>query len=70
MLKKIILLILSTFLLLTFVPGCSTQTGSLKYGNRVGNLAGDFTLKDLGGDTLSLSSLTGRPVVLNFWETT
>ena len=69
MLKKIIFSLLLAVLLLSFFPGCSQSDGSLKYGNHIGNLAYDFTLKDLDGNTLSLSSLRGQPVVLNFWDT-
>ena len=32
-----------------------------------GSLAPDFRLKSLGGDTVSLSKLKGRYVLLNFW---
>ena len=36
----------------------------------VGNLAPDFfNLPSLTGETVSLSSLRGQPVVLNFWAT-
>ncbi|MBI4607048.1 MAG: redoxin domain-containing protein [Planctomycetes bacterium] len=30
-------------------------------------LAPDFTLKDVDGNAVTLSSLRGRPVVLSFW---
>lgn len=39
-------------------------------GNEVGNLAPDFQLQDLNGSTITLSSLRGSPVVLNFWRST
>jgi peroxiredoxin len=35
----------------------------------VGNTAPDFTLKDLAGKEVKLSSLRGKLVVLNFWAT-
>ncbi len=35
----------------------------------VGKPAPDFTLQDLGGKTVSLTSALGRPVILNFWST-
>jgi len=38
-------------------------------GPVVGALAPDFTLPDLNGNPVSLSSLRGRPLVLNFWAT-
>jgi peroxiredoxin len=31
--------------------------------------APDFLLRELGGDTLRLSDLQGRPVIVNFWAT-
>jgi thiol-disulfide isomerase/thioredoxin len=36
-------------------------------GARLGQPAPDFTLKTLAGTEVSLSSLKGRPVILNFW---
>ena len=38
-------------------------------GLHVGNLAPDFTLRSTGGTVVSLRSLRGRPVLLNFWST-
>ncbi|MCS6801666.1 MAG: TlpA disulfide reductase family protein [Chloroflexota bacterium] len=35
----------------------------------IGGTAPDFTLPTLDGRSLSLSSLRGRPVVINFWAT-
>jgi peroxiredoxin len=35
----------------------------------VGHPAPDFTLDTLNGETLTLSDLKGRPVILNFWAT-
>ena len=40
-----------------------------KSGLKVGNIAPDFTLKTTGSTELSLSSLRGKPVVVNFWAT-
>jgi cytochrome oxidase Cu insertion factor (SCO1/SenC/PrrC family) len=70
MLKKLVTALLPIFLLLPLIPGCSTPDGAIKYGNRVGDLAYDFTLKDMDGNTLTLSSLSGRPMMINFWDTT
>ncbi|MEO5952326.1 MAG: redoxin domain-containing protein, partial [Chloroflexia bacterium] len=36
---------------------------------RVGAEAPDFTLKDLAGNEVKLSSLRGKPVMINFWAT-
>ncbi len=34
-----------------------------------GDSAPDFTLKDMSGNDVSLSSFKGKPVLLNFWAT-
>jgi peroxiredoxin len=53
------------------MPACqspSSTTDSLPVvGNKVGNIAIDFALKDLNGNTVTLYSLLGKPVMLNFW---
>ncbi|RMF04487.1 MAG: TlpA family protein disulfide reductase [Chloroflexi bacterium] len=41
--------------------------GTAMTGIRQGQLAPDFSLPTLDGGTLALSSLRGRPVLLNFW---
>ena len=38
-------------------------------GVSIGNLAPDFELKTLTGENITLSSLRGKPVLLNFWAT-
>ena len=35
----------------------------------VGDMAYDFTLADLDGETWTLSDLRGQPVIINFWAT-
>lgn len=37
--------------------------------NKSDEIAKDFTLKDLGGNLVSLSDFKGKPVVLFFWTT-
>ncbi len=41
----------------------------LPLGSPVGQVAPDFTLKDLNGRTITLSELRGHPVLINFWAT-
>lgn len=48
----------------------TTEQSEPKIGNQVGDVAPDFTLKDLDGNTVTLSSLRGKKVILNFWATT
>lgn len=58
--KIILLLVLALVILAT---GC-TETGAA-----VGDRAPDFQLQDLEGNEVSLSSLRGSPILLNFWAT-
>ncbi len=58
---------------LAFFPACAgtsppAPSDTLVTGNRVGNLAPDFNLKDVDGSSLKLSSYAGRPVVVSFWS--
>jgi cytochrome oxidase Cu insertion factor (SCO1/SenC/PrrC family) len=71
MLRKISIVILVLLVTLAFVPACKPQaTGnSTLYGYAVGNKAIDFTLNDLSGNPVTLSSYLGKPVLLNFWDT-
>ncbi|MBA7467409.1 Thiol-disulfide oxidoreductase ResA [subsurface metagenome] len=38
-------------------------------GTQVGNLAPDFQLQNLDGQTVPLSNLRNKPVLINFWAT-
>ena len=40
---------------------------NLKEGIEQGNLASDFRLLNMEGQTVQLASLRGRPVIINFW---
>jgi cytochrome c biogenesis protein CcmG/thiol:disulfide interchange protein DsbE len=37
---------------------------------RTGNSAPDFTLRLLNGQSVTLASLRGRPILVNFWHST
>ena len=67
MLKVMLVIILLSVLTSGLVTaGCiSTST----QGVEVGNLAPDFQLQDLNGQTVSISNLRGKPVLINFWAT-
>ncbi|HVN82859.1 MAG TPA: TlpA disulfide reductase family protein, partial [Terriglobia bacterium] len=61
--------------LFVFQPPAGTreiQFSSIRQPRRrslEGEIAKDFTLKDLKGDSVSLKSLRGKVVLLNFWAT-
>ena len=47
----------------------TTPPDTREVGPQVGKVAPAFELNDLGGIAVSLESLRGRPVMLNFWAT-
>ncbi len=64
-LPKVILPVLLTLVLL--LVGCSA--GSNPSVVQIGEPAPDFQLKNLDGQSISLSALRGKPVLINFWAT-
>ncbi|MBI2907762.1 MAG: redoxin domain-containing protein [Chloroflexi bacterium] len=66
--------IMGLALVLLLAAGCqdegyaASSTGSSsEVAPRVGKTAPDFTLTSLSGETVSLSSLRGKAVLINFW---
>lgn len=64
--------------LLLVAPGCGSgddnqadtgSPGNSAVGTDVGQLAPDFTLTGLDGESLTLSDLRGKTVLLDFWDT-
>ena len=68
LLTVMLVLILTTGLL---IPGCSSPSKSAgaAQGPQVGKQAPDFQLQSLDGQSVSLSSFQGKPVLINFWAT-
>jgi peroxiredoxin len=67
-----ILLLISMLVSGLVSAGCSSTPAPApepKQGFNVGNLAPDFQLQRLDGQVVTLSSLRGSPVLLNFWAT-
>ncbi len=56
-------------LFLLLLPAVSFAAASPEVGTEVGQLAPDFTLKDVQGKTVKLADLRGKVVFLNFWAT-
>ncbi|SNX54793.1 TlpA disulfide reductase family protein [Thermoanaerobacterium sp. RBIITD] len=52
------------------VSGVNTADEKVQVGTEKGDLAPDFSLKDINGNTVTLSKLRGKKVILNFWATT
>lgn len=63
MLVIILLSVLTSGLVMTGCISTSTQ------GVEVGNIAPDFQLQSLAGQTVSLGNLQDKPVLINFWAT-
>jgi peroxiredoxin len=62
--KRLFSIAIMIALLVYFNAGCqSTQNGASP-----GNRAPDFELAVVNGQSVKLSALEGRPVVLNFWQ--
>jgi peroxiredoxin len=59
-----LILVVVTFLFLTAEAPSPWGIDEL-----IGKKAPDFVLKDMNGATISLSSLTGKVVLINFWAT-
>ena len=73
MLRKMALVFLVVALLVTMAQACNssgTSEGAPVYGNKIGNLAYDFSLSGVDGTIVNLSALLGHTVMLTFWSTT
>src|SRR5579885_3652040 len=60
----LVVVIAGGFIWLLFQPSKDTTPAG---GIPIGQTAPDFTLTDLNGHQVTLSSLRGHPVVINFW---
>ncbi len=63
--KIVLVLALAVGLLMTSCVSSGNQGGL-----RTGSIAPDFRLTTLDGQTVTLSSFKGKPVLINFWRTT
>jgi len=71
--SRISLIVLMSFLVL-ILAGCGDDGAKetkidAVVGGEVGNAAPEFDLKNIAGGTLKLSSLQGKVVVIDFWDT-
>ncbi|MFC4452206.1 TlpA disulfide reductase family protein [Deinococcus sonorensis] len=66
-LRRVLPPLIAAVLVVLLGLGLLRSNGQQEGGPLVGKAAPNFTLTTLDGGTLSLASLKGRPVVLNFW---
>lgn len=73
----VLILGISIYFLNNYVVSSQTKSqnanngaSNAQVGIEKGDLAPDFTLKDVNGKTVTLSKLRGKKVILNFWATT
>src|SRR6476659_2623660 len=57
------------FLRVSTVHQRSGPANAVRTGFQPGEYAPDFELRSVGGPSVRLSSLRGKPVLLNFWAT-
>ena len=69
--KKIIILFLAvSLLIMTFAAaGCASESESTENESTSSNMAPDFTLNSLSGESITLSDYFGSPIMLLFWTT-
>lgn len=65
----LILTVLAAGLLMAGCSGGSSGTTTTQEYAKVGEVAPNFELKDISGNTISLKSFRGKPVFINFWAT-
>jgi len=66
--QRLVLTLICIFLTVAvLLTAFESNAADLPVGGMVGERAPDFTLKDLSGKDVSLSSYKGKPVFLNFW---
>lgn len=46
----------------------NSSTPAPNVGNKVNDIAPDFQLQDLDGNSISLSDYRGSPVIVHFWR--
>ncbi len=61
-------LAISLLIAVTLIPNVKKAAAGTSAAARVGAPAPDFTLQLLNGKSVTLSSLKGKPVVVNFWN--
>ncbi len=61
-------LAISMLIAVTLIPNAEKAAAGTSAAARVGDPAPDFTLQLLNGKSVTLSSLKGKPVVVNFWN--
>ncbi|RDW20388.1 thiol:disulfide interchange protein [Oceanobacillus arenosus] len=63
--KLILMVIVSTFILWFGFADLSKADNTV--GTEIGNIAPDFEIQTISGETIKLKDLSGKRVMLNFW---
>jgi len=66
--QTVALICIFIFLLGRLLIGCDRDHGTAQANLKLGDTAPDFAAKDLDGNVVVLSSLTGGPFILRFFE--
>lgn len=53
----------------TVKVAASNPVSTIKTGNKIGDVAPDFTLETIDGKAIKLSDYRGKNIILNFWAT-
>jgi cytochrome oxidase Cu insertion factor (SCO1/SenC/PrrC family) len=63
----VLLVVVGALVAMVVIQGGSRATVAKAASARTGQPAPDFTLRLFSGQSVTLSSLKGKPVLLNFW---
>ncbi len=66
---SLILIAMIAWAVIDFLVDNNEDNEAENVGLEIGNVAPDFELQTLTGDTIRLSDYRGEPVMLNFWAT-
>lgn len=62
-------ILVASLILVVLVAACSESGAAAPQGVNTGNVARDFTLETVEGNSISLKDYRGQVVLINFWAT-
>ena len=66
----VLVVVVGALIAMVVLQGGSRATPAKAAGARTGQPAPDFTLRLFNGQSVTLASLKGKPVLVNFWAST